>query len=616
MDNPEASLNILTTFGFCTSRYNSNLLIYKQPKHIPSNVLFRIYCMTHISPKLFNLACNQLYFKVLKPITVKIASVDNGILNPGSSINDTNSTRAHNNRYTAGVFLLDQHSSDIQLDTTKQLINQLLQLPSQHHCYRGFINKTDIWILNNNGKEYENIDWKKMDLYKLINNLPSDFHKSISNCIQFCVDNNQITFLKKVFYFLTKYHKDICCFWTTTPQLTMIHARRHAKIIGNHGFFIEQIKQLCSRQYAICRNNGTLGSFLTTLSNQVDKLVNDEIIPALKLHSHLYSSKHNKDLLKQKKFWTCFICKTNNSIDIYQCQTCLNNQSLYRIKINGIHQFLKNPIITSINPYTTFIKNDSSLFNIDKPFGILKHHRLARKINYADFKCQNDKTIISVICDRRYDRISILFSSNNSLTIYQLKILVYEWWAYTQGCGKYREMVDFSFNFHRAVFSGLSNNDLIPQTKDMKPYYIDISQEKMEMHTRICKKYKIQFGKKHCNFQCPFMIVAMKKLENQKSKLNPFIHCPYFSDEHDNGDRDLVMQHLSSYDHFDSFNIVQSVCCLQNNCPFFQNVSNRDNHDENFNYKKHLYLYRHTNNNSSKIMTKNMFKKNFKSEMV
>ena len=610
MDNPSASLDILTKLGFCARHDNNNILIYKQPKGVSINIFLKIYCMTHISPKLFDLACNQLYLKMLKPNPAKIYSLDNGISKCISSINDTNidgiNTNNVNKKDVSGVFIVNPDSSNLQFNINKQLINQLLQLPNQHHCYSGTFDATNvkIWILNNNGKEYQNIDWNKMDLYQLINNLTSDFVNSISHCIQFCIDNDQIIFLKKVIYFLTKYLKKLNNISMTSAQITMMQVRKHNKILQNHPFFIEQIKQLCRKQYAICSNNGTVRDYITIVSNEVDKLVNDKIIPTLKSRSHLtkQNTQQNKDLLKRQKFWKCFVCQNNIVIEARDCTTCLKNHSLYIAKINGICRRLANPIIASKNPYHAFIENESTLFNIQKPFGILVHHQIQGQTKYIDFEFQNDKkSIINVICDLTYNRISIVFYSDNSLTIDELKTIMYELWSFTVPSGKCRELVESSFDFHGALFANLNDNDLVPQTRDMKPYYIDIRQQKMESHTRIRNQYKMHFGKKHCNYQCPFVIVAMKQLE-KTSDLNPFIHCPYLSDN--NEDHDLVLQHLSSYDHFDSFNIVQSQCPLQNNCSFLKNVSKNDN---NYNTAKHLYLYRHNNIDSSKTIGKNIF---------
>ena len=71
------------------------------------------------------------------------------------------------------------------------LTHELLKLPNQYHCFWTAIGNKTIWILNNNGKEYKNIDWKNMDLYTLINDLSQHDAKGLSSFIEYCINNNQ-----------------------------------------------------------------------------------------------------------------------------------------------------------------------------------------------------------------------------------------------------------------------------------------------------------------------------------------------------------------------------------------------------------------------------------------
>ena len=64
-----------------------------------------------------------------------------------------------------------------------------------------------------------------------------------------------------------------------------------------------------------------------------------------------------------------------------------------------------------------------------------------------------------------YDKISVLFDSNNSWKINQLKIIMHEWLSDTQGCGKCRQTVKSLFDFHDILFAGLNDNCLVAQTK-------------------------------------------------------------------------------------------------------------------------------------------------------
>ena len=113
------------------------------------------------------------------------------------------------------------------------------------------------------------------------------------------------------------------------------------------------------------------------------------------------------------------------------------------------------------------------------------------------------------------------------------------------------------------------------------------------------------------------MIAASKKLVNaenkdnynvmdEKLKVDPFKHCPYFGDGADT--REQVLKHLSTFDHFASFGIDQEYCQYKNNCVHYQRVlqrsaglNNNNNNDTDddkctniiFTDKKHLYLHYH-----------------------
>ena len=93
----------------------------------------------------------------------------------------------------------------------------------------------------------------------------------------------------------------------------------------------------------------------------------------------------------------------------------------------------------------------------------------------------------------------------------------------------------------------------------------------MKLHSRSRDKYKLHFGKKHCNYQCPSIIVAMKKWQN-KSQLSTYIYCLYFSDKHD--DDDILLQHLSSL----IIHLVMHNVCLGQTQP----------ENDSFNGTKHL----------------------------
>ena len=612
-ENPDAALNILTEFGFVATRNNRQLVYQPLPVllHVPTMIL-TIYSspLTHnLSEKLFEAIWNQVFnakdehiahsLQIYFPFqSIAASECDDS----HDSINTSNSMRsnyshcvASKNKYN-GVYVCDVPST---MSTKLLLMNELFELPNQYHCFSWQFGEKVIWILNNDGKAYENIDWTNMDWKIMIDKLSYKIFCAISKCIEYCLKHNQLIFLKKILYFLTdlELHDETNPWPQFIDEHIVMQLRKYSKIIKNHTFFIDEIVEIFDALSIECKVHNTMYNIASLCSEKVDNFVQNVIVPTMKSRLCTEKIKNNINRLKQKTHWKCFICEEIHLIDVQTCHICAKNKT-FRSKI------------LSLNPYYIFIENESTLFNIDKWFGVIEYRKSANGIN---FQLQRKNGIlISVICDFAILKtITIVFDARDSLTIGELKILIYELMSNKMGNGKYREMLHVSFQSHE-IFGKMKDEDVVPRTTFDTPYFMSAI-EHIHIDHRIKEKYKIYFGKKHCNFQCPFMIAEKSKSKDSTRNFNldPFKHCPYFSDidDGDEIDIDKVYDHLSNFDHFKSFDIIQNHCPLKNDCPRYQRIlqiglGNYDyncTYDHNstrnkqsiFNDKKHVYLYYH-----------------------
>ena len=612
LDNPAPALRILECFGFVPSVKNRRMVYQPlQAKYLQPKTILNIYGSNftqNISSKLFDLAWNQLLSK-------KIPS--KGFRHNLDSFHYDN----YNGNRKVGVFIYQPlKMTNMTLGKTiVPLLNELLQLPNHQHCYRYRNGGKVIWILNNNGTSYENIDWKNMDWTELIDNLNSHTFCVILDCIECCIANNQLTFLKKVIYFINKMDIESNKWPLYLDEFVIMYVKKYKKLLCSHRYFIDQIFKICDKQQMECQKNDIMKDRAFLYDTKVDTFVNNEIIPKLKCQLSKKAMETNRNLLKQQRQWRCFLCKNVNKIGEKVCPYCDKNELFHNIKIGGSYKHFKfDAMVSSLNPYQAFIENESTMFNSnisDKWFGVLEQKRMMNLTTgesfIIDFKYQTEnKTVISVIYHVKHcKQFNILFDIKNSLTIGELKIILHELRSKLIGCGKYRQLLHVSLEKHD-IFGKMMDGDIIPQSKDCKPYLI--TDNDIQFDHRIRDKYKTVFGRTHCNFQCPFMIVAKSNLNsksNSKSKnvkLDPFKHCPYFSDKFDNDDDDgdKVLDHLTSYDHFQSFDVIQYDCNLKDECPKYQRILkivNQINVDQTlisnkqsiFKDKKHLYLYCH-----------------------
>ena len=597
LHNPQVALAVLQALGFFPSSNNRRLVYNKYYikllGFVKTPLLIKVYCLTNISATLFNLAVTQLMVKI-------VGVFDHYNFN----FNDSCQCDHDGSHSRDGVFMYDETNHVTETKNMRPLISELLQLPNQYHCFRGqfcFGQKMiAIWILNNNGHKYDNIDWQNMDLNKLISNFmvmdPSVMKQQIIiNCVSYCLKRNELTFLKKIFYFLTNvYQKYRFSSWPLYPdEHIMMQILKYNPNIACNLYFMKKVQDIMSQVARQCKREVRPHDMQHLFASKVDALVKDEIIPKFKSILCKKTAEKNIQLLKEKKFWECFICKNKHGIDCLECPQCKQHKT-----------------ILSINPYDAFIYLDSSLFNIKKPFGILSHKRVIDTFSHFEYQ-NNDNTIIMITCQyEQLIKFSIVFDEKDSLTVSELKVIIYTFfasWIHLSVIAKRSQFLDLSFE-SQPIFSKMEDNEIIPPSNDMKPYFIDLFENKI--FQRIEPKYKIRYGKKHCNCQCPFMIATKNK--NKNIDVDPFKDCPYFSNKFDNNSDD-VLQHLSSFDHFASFGIDQTACNDKCNClHLIRFASYMKNHHCNYNYynskkntqeeifqdEKHLYLYYHPCSNT------------------
>ena len=575
----------------------------------------RIYEQTkNISDKLFDLACNQLLFK---NIHLYLFCVKQFIHNPYRNNN--------NGDDKCGIFILNRKS----INPTKiiRLIEELVQLPNQYHCCTFQCGGKWIWVLNNDGIEFKNINchkvtWdellEKMSIHSHVNNSSSSLAKCkeeyrfFHHFTQYCINNNQLLFLKKAFYFITKFRREIDEWPTSWDEYTMLLARRQHinKLIGSRGFryLIREIEKL-----VVITRNESRGKNCVNMSKcsaRVDEFVETNIIPELTHRFSEETMEKNIRFLKQQTQWQCFVCFNINHITLDVCQHCTNTHKTRKYCV-------------SLNPYQFFIYNESSLLDIDKQFGLIGHLPTINKMknstrdtiySYSDDIYNNgsyihsnyESNIIGIIVHLGDSlRYCIVFYENNALTLGQLKTIIYE--MAVSPCGKFCQLLHVSLYSHKH-FGKMKDDDIIRQTSNAKPYVVKVVDD-VEINYKIRDEYMIHFGGKYCNYQCPYMKSALRKgkvkdddksiIINSTVILDPFIHCPYFGDKYDGDNNDeFVLDHLSSYDHFQSFGIVQKHCNLGNSCPKYQRVSKAQdsglqNTHSSFLDKKHLYLCHH-----------------------
>ena len=180
----------------------------------------------------------------------------------------------------------------------------------------------------------------------------------------------------------------------------------------------------------------------------------------------------------------------------------------------------------------------------------------------------------------------IICENNSQFTINDLKQCAFELWNLQHGNLSLTYTCDGVDFRSTCIFFNMKDYDLIPinSTNNYVPYYIN---EKRDLRfNTICKdKHKVWFGNKQ--YPCPYM-----------NRYDPkTLQCPYVSgiksiiaDENNSE----ILHHLSHFNHFEAFNILQPSCKDKDRCKCYLNIlfNNYDDHD-----KKHLYMYHHPTHN-------------------
>ena len=150
MDNPDEAFIVMQKLGFELST-NKQRLIFKGKINCTLGIA-GIYALDNFSSQLFDLAWNQCG---LRQEAMK-------------KLNCTYHYKDEASQHC--IFAYDCRMIESQKASFKMLESALIELPYQHNCFAVYYsgNGTLYWILNNNGKKYQNIDWENMDLNKLM----------------------------------------------------------------------------------------------------------------------------------------------------------------------------------------------------------------------------------------------------------------------------------------------------------------------------------------------------------------------------------------------------------------------------------------------------------------
>lgn len=226
LENTQDCLKILEMFGFSFTS-NKHLLSYNLLKRnrVTSDEIVPMFAANNFSDKLFDIACRKLFLNKCSmkarifPKVNKYFSVDSLIKHNSNNKNGTNTKRGvycfgdvdDDCNPTSSYTLSNGLCIDNYWNTNGwiSLINELLLLPNHHHCFclrmRWKKHNFQLYILNNNGTYYKNIDWNRITIDQLQDNLtPADISIA-SYYIEYCKSNNLNLYLKKILYFMAKF---------------------------------------------------------------------------------------------------------------------------------------------------------------------------------------------------------------------------------------------------------------------------------------------------------------------------------------------------------------------------------------------------------------------------
>ena len=618
MEDPSTAFMILQKLGFELNN-NCRRLIYKRSRRTNATLtstlleIKSLYTMYNISPRLFDLACNQL---MLKTIAINCKSnIDSAKISIGQYQHTKQRTKQRA-IFTHSLSIASNPNTNSAKKHFESLINALLQLPNQYHvCY--FSSSTfnlGIYILNNSGEEYEDIDWVNMDFNDLMNdkNIRPIIIQTLWNLtnpyvIKHCLKNGEYIFVKKIIYFAKKFFNELDIWPNSIQEYIMMQVRRHRRIVdkGSSYYFIEIIeKRILPYVYNKCCRGNNIHKILSIFSAAVDQFVENVVKPTINSSKIIEQKKKAVESKLENQQWTCFICQSKNIITSRSCTNCLKNVALVTME-------LKSGAV-SMNPYfpLDYKKSLLEFFNIDKPFGLL-----FATDNEARCEYQNkENAVINVLCRiEKHSKFCVLFDKDNSLTVGELKSIINDVRKKWSRDETYNELVHSCFKSSHC-FGKMCENVIIPQKTNRQPYLVDVIKD-MVLFSKTRKDYIIHFGNKHYQYQCPDMIrakLANKKNNDDSNSKNDdveidhdlFKRCPYIEGEYDD-DSTSVYDHLSRFDHFESFGIKQPHCKYGIKCKEYQLILNRirnncNNSDQDnitderiFKAKKHLYIEYH-----------------------
>ena len=364
-------------------------------------------------------------------------------------------------------------------------LNSFDDLFEQHYIYKcpytKKVKKLQVYVFNNQGKEFQRIDWDGICIDKLI----ADIYRK---CVRYQLfitidqissvflstadkDENEINFYKKCLFFLDT------CFSPTQrnyhhyKMLTTLRKYEYLlNKLGNlSGLDIIELMRIGKDQ---CRDDLVEQHINSIVKPKVERIEKSKKICKYIKNSMLSKEDNNVDYL-----WKCLLCNTKN------------NYNFGKLKCNGLCSSCKwsewNELY-SMCPLYYLQSNQSKTFGIDprvKPFYIIHDfgHKPYDFKKYRDIQAMtenNNHLKLSTVVVGWHDMALcvILFEKSNPLTLSDLKHLLFEFYLYER-YGKNKAHV---WTFGDVVFKDPNDPHILNKLSDdstidiVTPCYVDL----------------------------------------------------------------------------------------------------------------------------------------------
>ena len=366
--------------------------------------------------------------------------------------------------------------------------------------------KLHLYVFNNQGIEFESIEWDRMDIDKLI----YDFYRKCHNAIelpqllvkfdQICSvflsttdkDENKINFFKKCVFFL-----DHC--FAIYDQRWHYYQKFYYDLVSTlhkYEYLLNKVSNDCG--YQIWKLMTLKGSQCT--DDVIEKYMNNIVKPmAERIQKSQKICKYIKNsMLSQKEnsvdyAWKCLLCNTKNTYNFGKCNAFCSS-----CPWNQWNE------LDSMCPLFFMQFNQSITFGIDprvKPFYIIRDRGRKQydcnKYRYIQTMMENSnhlKLSTIVVGENNKPIFVILFEKSNPLTLYELKHLLFEIrlsGIHGENKAKMWTFTDFEFKDRKDqnILNKLSDDSIIDI---VEPCYVDtLTQIEFDFKVR----RPVEFGK-------------------------------------------------------------------------------------------------------------------------